>query len=386
MSIGERLAATMGRPSGFDYLRLGLALAVALLHCRSTYFGVLPYPHLGVGDLAFPWMGISRPISVFFMPMFFALSGFLVAASLQRSKTLLTFLGLRAIRIYPGLAVVVVFSAFLVGTLATKLPLASYFRDPMLWTYLLTVTGDIHNSLPGVFVSNPLPQSTNAQLWTVGLELFCYVTLAGLALAGIAQRRILVLVGVTGLALAQLVMHLEETHWQFPIVLSPGGIFPGFLLFLCFLAGVSFYLYRDKIPWSPFIFICALVAACAFLWLVPLGEYPAIIALTYVTVFLGLTNFNRLAMVRGSDYSYGIYIYHFVIIQLFIQLAAPRSWVTVALVCLPLTALLATFSWHIVEKPAQKLRHYLPAAERRYLALKGRLAGRLRYKAQGAER
>jgi peptidoglycan/LPS O-acetylase OafA/YrhL len=55
--------------------------------------------------------------------MFFALSGFLVAGSPERSKTLLTFLGLRAIRIYPALGVEVVLSALLIGTAVTTLPL-----------------------------------------------------------------------------------------------------------------------------------------------------------------------------------------------------------------------------------------------------------------------
>ncbi|MGB8900721.1 MAG: acyltransferase, partial [Methylocella sp.] len=79
--------------------------------------------------------------------------------------------------------------------------------------------------------------------------------------------------------------------------------------------------------------------------------------MTYVTVYLGLTNFKRLSVIRGADYSYGIYLYSFVIQQLFVYLAAPQSpfWWINAMVCVPLSALVAAFSWHFVEKPAQKM-------------------------------
>jgi hypothetical protein len=60
----------------------------------------------------------------------------LVAGSLERSKTLLTFLGLRVIRIYSALAVEVVLSAFLIGAAVTAFPLERYFRDPLFLNYL----------------------------------------------------------------------------------------------------------------------------------------------------------------------------------------------------------------------------------------------------------
>jgi peptidoglycan/LPS O-acetylase OafA/YrhL len=367
VSLADRLTYTKGRPSGFDYLRLGLALAVVFVHSRGLTSVVTDAALRAQPDA---WVRTAlRANSTPVLPMFFALSGFLVAGSLERSKTLLTFLSLRVIRIYPALAVEVILSALLVGTMVTSLPLGSYFRHPMFWEYLLNVIGDVHFTLPGVFENNPHSNTVNGQLWTVPYELLCYVLLAVLVLVGAVRRKVIVPLATAGLALAHLITRLPGYDWQFPVV---GGL-TGEILVLFFLAGVSFYLFKDKIPWSYNLFFGALMASILLIYAVPFGEYPAAVTLTYVTVYLGLTNVKRLSVVNGADYSYGMYIYHCVIIQLFIYLAAPSSgWITL-FVCVPMSAAVAAFSWHFVEKPTQKLRTFLPAVEQRYLALKHRL-------------
>jgi peptidoglycan/LPS O-acetylase OafA/YrhL len=376
VSLAERLVATNGRPSGFDYLRLGLAVSVVIQHSVGSTYGLAVKPMVDLWPET-PLRALVRAI----IPMFFALSGFLVAGSLERSKTTLTFIGLRVIRIYPALAVEVALSVFLIGTAVTTLPLAAYFRDPLFWKYLLNVTGDIHYLLPGVFENNPVPKTVNVQLWTVPFELLCYVTLTALVLFGGVQRKFLIPLAALGLALAHLILRSHEYHWHLPPF--DFDTFTGPLLVVCFLTGVSLYLFRDKIVWSSRMFAGALVASTALLWFVPFGEYPGVLTITYVTVYLGLTNFKRLAFIKGADYSYGIYLYGFVIQQLFVSLVAPRFWWVNALVCVPLAALFAAFSWHFIEKPAQKLRKPLAVAERHYLALKDRLLHRSGVEASG---
>jgi peptidoglycan/LPS O-acetylase OafA/YrhL len=363
VSLAERLNATNGRPSGFDYLRLGLAVSVVIVHSVRTTYGV-------DSEL---WTTAFRPFVRAIIPMFFALSGFLVAGSLERSKTTLTFIGLRLIRIYPALAVEVALSAFLIGMAVTAFPVTTYFQDPLFLKYLLNVIGDIHYNLPGVFENNPIPKTVNAQLWTVPVELLCYMALTVLVLLGGVQRKILIPLAALGLALAHLVLRLYTDHWQFP---NPGGVFGNTLLVVCFLAGVSLYLFRDKIVWSTRMFAGALIASIPLLWFVPFGDYPGVLTIAYVTVYLGLTNARRLSLIKGADYSYGMYLYGYVIQQLFVYLAAPRFWWVNVLVCVPASALFAAFSWHFIEKPAQNLRKPLAAAERRYLALGGYAARR----------
>ena len=169
-----RLTAANGRPPGFDYMRLGLAASIIILHSVPTTDGT---DH----DI---FLTPLRPYIRAILPMFFALSGFLVAGSLERSKTMFGFLGLRVIRIFPALAVEVILSAFLIGAAVTTLPFASYFRDPLFLRYLLNIFGVVHFYLPGVFENNPNPRVVNGQLWTVPIELLCYVTLTALVLLG----------------------------------------------------------------------------------------------------------------------------------------------------------------------------------------------------------
>src|ERR1700712_2196271 len=114
-TLGIQLTKTGGRPAGFDYIRLGLSVAVILFHSFTVSYGVS-----GEGVL---WNWPLGPLSFSIVPAFFALSGFLVAGSLQRND-LASFLTLRAIRIFPALFVEVVLSALILGPLFTTLPLS----------------------------------------------------------------------------------------------------------------------------------------------------------------------------------------------------------------------------------------------------------------------
>src|ERR1700733_12268804 len=96
-SIAARIAQTGGHASGFDYMRLCLAPSIVCQHAGMTSYGM----HADVALFESP----ARPLFRFILPAFFALSGFLVAGSQERSRTLLMFLGLRVLRINPALAV-----------------------------------------------------------------------------------------------------------------------------------------------------------------------------------------------------------------------------------------------------------------------------------------
>jgi peptidoglycan/LPS O-acetylase OafA/YrhL len=275
--------------------------------------------------------------------MFFALSGFLVSASLQRSRTIEGFLTLRAVRIVPALVVEVLLCALLLGPLLTTLPLAEYFTGNEFAAYFLNIVGDIHFTLPGVFEHLPKARVVNQPLWSIPFELECYASLALLAIAGLVRRRalfVLFAVGATVLWPVWLVtVGAHNSHLALP----------GKLLVLSFLAGVSLYLYRDKIPFSK-----PLAAACVFCAVIllpdPLTQSFAVWPLAYLTVWLGLMNPPK---IMGADYSYGVYLFAFPIQQT-VTLLLPgwRYWWVNLGIALPLAFLYAAISWHCVEKPA----------------------------------
>jgi peptidoglycan/LPS O-acetylase OafA/YrhL len=101
VSLGERLEATFGRPSGFDYLRLGLAVSIVVVHSHVLTFGLpsnvsnsielligapLPHFHPLISAILVIVHGTLVAAHKAILPMFFALSGFLVAGSLERSN------------------------------------------------------------------------------------------------------------------------------------------------------------------------------------------------------------------------------------------------------------------------------------------------------------
>ncbi len=356
-SIAEKLAASGGRPSGFDYLRLALAIGVIAVHSAIVSYN---FP----GEIAL-WLSPARPVVRSILPMFFALSGFLVAGSLERSRTLPMFLGLRAIRIYPALAVEALLSALILGPIFTHYSLAGYVHDPLFARYFWNLIGDPQSMLPGVFAHNPLPDYMNRQLWTVPYELLCYVTLAALAVLGVKRWPILLPLAALGIAFS----YGAIKFWRSGTLLYVVGPLPGILLVVAFLCGVAIYLFRDRIPFSTGWFVAMAIASALLLTIVPAGDVLAPFTTAYLAVWLGLTNSRRLWFIRGADYSYGIFLYGFPMQQAVAAAIGPwaQTPVTNTVLSTLAAAAFAGFSWTFIEKPALKLRKPMERLEARWL-------------------
>jgi peptidoglycan/LPS O-acetylase OafA/YrhL len=158
-TLADRLTVTHSRPAGFDWMRLLLATAIVGWHTIGTSYG-------DVAQHGFWSSPLWRPPLAAILGMFFALSGFLVAGSLERCRTMVSFVGLRVMRILPALAVEVLLCALILGPLLTHCSLHEYFADRRFWNYLANMLGIVHFVLPGVFLDNPWPGTVNAQLWS----------------------------------------------------------------------------------------------------------------------------------------------------------------------------------------------------------------------------
>ena len=337
-TIGDRIRTT-SHTRGFDYLRIFLALCIVGWH--SIYVsgneGVLQF-------VLHSWLG---PFKALVLPMFFTLSGFLVAGSMERSRTLEGFATLRVLRIVPALAVEILLSVFLLGTVVTTLPLKDYFGDPKTRLYLLNVFGDVHYLLPGVFSNNPRPNTVNLSLWTVPYELMCYVMLMVLAAVGFFRRRKL---------FATTVLSLNLALWAYYFITKPDGpgtssvmTLPGLALVIAFLAGNMIYLYRDRIPLRRWLAGMAVLLSFALLAehrLMVLAVIPA----AYLTVWLGLTSPPRMPILMSGDYSYGVYLFAFPIQQVLATTSTFRPLHANLPAAMLLSLLYAAFSWHCIEK------------------------------------
>jgi peptidoglycan/LPS O-acetylase OafA/YrhL len=333
-SVKSRLDLSRGRTTGFDYLRIALALLVLLVHV----------PRTTTADDAWLWSPYVRPLTGAILPAFFALSGFLVTGSLQRSKTLVEFAVLRALRLVPALAVEVMVAALILGPLLTVFPLDRYFTDVKFYRYALNIVGDIQYKLPGLFLHNPDPDMVNRQLWTIPAELRCYAALMVLAVLGFARRWpwMLALLGacVIGFPLFDFIRHRD--------IFAIANV-PPMLLVLAFLAGVSFNLLAEWTPLNGGLFIlCIGLGYVAMLFRET--TYFAAVPLTYVTLFMGLSRPPKTFITAAGDYSYGVYLYGFPIQQAYACLFPHfRVWWASLVFTLPIVLGLAFLSWTLVE-------------------------------------
>ncbi len=346
MHLGER---ARGRDNNFNLIRAVAATAVLVSHA---------YPlALGGGTLE-PLSALTGySLGTLSVYVFFAISGFLIAASFARRPSPLAFLAARGLRLFPGLLVSLLLVALVMGPLVSDLRLGDYLTDRRLWYFVprnLTLISPAYG-LPGVFDGNPYP-AVEGPIWTLFYEVVCY---AGVLLAGVlgafGQRwrmGLFVLVyfaawigySVTGADLDYKITKLHE-------------------LSLPFVLGAVFYVLQDRLPLS--LWGVVGLGALAIGLRASAVAYPAmILALSYGVLWLAygprlgwLLAYNRL-----GDYSYGIYIYAFPLQGLVVWLWGPMSPLENIALALPLTLVCAVLSWHLVEAPALALRHRLGAS------------------------
>ncbi len=353
VTVQDRMQSAGSVMTGFDYLRIGLSIAVLVWHSIGLSTSSLQH------DIAM-WSGPFRFLPAAIIPVFFALSGFLVAGSLGRTR-LHQFITLRVVRLLPALAAEITLSALILGLAFTELPKLQYLTSQQFYAYFLNIVGDVHYALPGVFLDNPAGGTVNGQLWTIPYELECYLALIVLSVLTLVRRRLLFTISVAVLSLA-LTARVFSGH---PV--DPFGHMPGRMLVLCFLAAVSLYLYRDMVPYSGLLGVVSAIATVGLLQ-TPDTSYLAVFPVAYLTVWLGLT---RPPAIPFGDLSYGVYLFHFPIQQTILHVfPSVRSWWLLVLVSLPLTAVCAWLSWTLIERPTlTRKKLILAAVDRVWAAL-----------------
>jgi peptidoglycan/LPS O-acetylase OafA/YrhL len=344
-ALGQR---ARGRDNNFNLVRLLAAGCVLVSHS---------WPLSGTPGEPFErFAGFS--LGHFGVDVFFVVSGFLVTGSLFSRGTLASFVRARALRIFPALAASALGTAFVIGPLVTRLPLAQYFASPLTWAYALLNTTTwpwgVVWTLPGVFHGLPGGDAVNGALWSLPWELTMYAMLVGLGVLALGARPWLgargVRVAVVGLALLATLGHgLNEgadLSRAFVVV-------QGLRLTALFFTGASLQLLRDRVPLSGSAFAVALAALIAALrWQgYALVAYPLL--LCYVVLWLALVPGGALrAYNRLGDYSYGFYLWQFPIQQWVVLTHPGIPQPMLLLGSLPAALAIAVGSWHLIEKPA----------------------------------
>lgn len=359
VKIATVLDKYRGVGPGFDFMRLSLAVLIFYAHTKFALgafdtAGLFQETPMAPGTtaplpVALPLLSeIKARLYVLAVPMFFALSGFLVTGSALRLGSVTRFLQFRVLRILPALLVEISLSALLLGLLFSTFSLREYLSSPMFWRYFGNVVGLNWFWLPGVFSQNP-SALINVNLWTLPAELDCYLIMAVLMGTRIVRHRNLFLAGFCSATLVLIVASLGTGYGVRPSVWSIPAIV------YCFFTGVVFFQWREKIPLNrAWLLISVLMViltfrTARFCFLVP-------IPLTYIVVYLGCSARLAMPFMKGRDYSYGIYLYGFPITQAVVATDPGVDRWALFPVALAVTLLFAALSWHWIEKPFLRLK------------------------------
>jgi len=333
---------------------------------RLIFAGMVVVFHMGILSQAPALQWLERYISsTFAVQAFFFVSGFLVFMSCERSKSLKDYASKRFWRIAPAYVLVVVSAACLLVSLSTLAP-ADYFGSPGFRNYLfynLLLSNFSAPDLPGVFTSNH-EQAINGSLWTIKIEVAFYIAVPLLVWAvrkfGALKTLTTVFVLSSAWKLGFLFLH-EATGKELYFKLSKQ--LPGQLAF--FVGGALAY-YRTREGQSPPTAAIGLAGILGYaLTDGLLHEAVAPVAVTAIVYWLSIGVPRLIDAGKHGDFSYGLYLYHFPIVQTMIALGAYQQhpWAT-AIGVLAGTIVLSVLSWHLYEKRFLSHRAPHPAPTR----------------------
>jgi peptidoglycan/LPS O-acetylase OafA/YrhL len=341
--------------NNFDLLRLFAALEVVLLHSYPHLH--LQYPALFNIALNFP--GVS---------MFFVMSGFLISASLERNNDLIIYFKNRATRIFPALWVCLIITVIVIS-IFSNISFLTFAAIPWFFSQCVGIIYTPAFLIPFGF------GSYNGSLWTIPLELQFYVVLPVLyfIISKITIRdNVKTLAFAIACAVFCIITYLLKVHYDadnfsfnnIPKLLRYSFI-PNIYLFL-----FGVVLQRLKVFQSKFIFGKGLFWLAGYLlvsYLIPTSNTTYIfklLCLGVTTVSLAYT-MPSLAnkILKGNDFSYGVYIYHGLVLGVMVQLKLFGQPIYVLLIVV-ITVIMALLSWFFIEKPVMKRKkktiHVIP--------------------------
>lgn len=244
--------------------------------------------------------------------LFFLASGLFIAKSMERNQSAGKFFRARFRRVWPPLAAVVVLSVIM-GAFVTTLPLGQYFTNSVTWRYLLNAVFVLRHNLPGVFENNVFGSAVNGALWTLPVEVLCYVGCYVIYRLGLLKKKRIL--GVMAVYLVCALIGFRICSMLGIVILSAA-----FRPIYFFLLGHVLCVYRDRVPvdWRLFVLSLAGMAVCfalswstAAVWIF----YPYVLL---YPAFMARQCGSRLAF--GGRFSYTIYLCAFPIQQLLIHL------------------------------------------------------------------
>lgn len=350
--------------NNFDLLRFFASMQVAFGHTFAHLEiknSILSALHLFLS--AFPGV-----------PIFFMISGFLITASYERNMNIKQYALNRIIRIYPalwvafGVSVVIISSC---GYLHLK-----NLNDFLKWSFSQLTLFQFYTPS---FLREFGVGAVNGSLWTITVELQFYILvpiLYGIIKKIIKKKRSTLFFLVLFFIAIIINMVCNQATLSYNIGVEGGKAnYPTAIKILnitilpylyCFFIGVLLRLFLDKIKaiiMGKYKFLCYFLLYIILYFLFqdfirfncsnPLAMI--LLAFPVISFAFSFTNLSN-SIFKGNDFSYGIYIYHMLIVNVFVFFGFISSWYFFVFAII-LSIIFSVLSWFLVEKKALSFKN-----------------------------
>jgi peptidoglycan/LPS O-acetylase OafA/YrhL len=322
--------------NNFDLWRLMLATMVVLAHVGSL-------SQIGV------FVNLDNIFNAdFAVKSFFSISGYLITKSYMSTSSKKLFFEKRIRRIYPAYILAVLFS-FVLGLSTVKLPLSEVIFSHNSVKYLvsnLLFMNFLSPTLPTALEGNVV-NAFNGSLWTLKNEMVFYLLTPGMIFLFRRYNAIVVTILLSLISMAWFIYF----HYYYAAASGPeiARQFPGQLSYYVIGSLLALCCYDHKI-----ILVIALISLIGFLGIQNEVVKSMLMPLTYttITIYMCVYAFPQIKIDKIGDLSYGIYLYHFPLIQIMVfnGLFNYNPWAALALLLLILYAI-STISWRYIERP-----------------------------------
>ncbi len=333
------LISTSKSGNNLNILRAFFSINVLLYHC---------YALSNAASLKFLNNILNPDLAV---QGFFIISGFLILQSYERTKSLKQFYKKRFLRLYPAYITIIILSAVF-GVFLSNLDFKHYFMAVQLYQYIganAIFLNFIQQTLPSVFVNN-LFTAVNGSLWTLKIEVAFYLIVPLLFFlkqkfnAKVLYPILILISFVYYLLMIKLFNNSGNQLYQFLSRQLPGQLF-------FFIIGAWFIEIKDNLLTKKFLKVIGPLSVVILF--APVFTIIKIFLLPFFVFYLAFTLPIFKYPYYRDDISYGLYIYHFPVIQIFVQLGIFHQqpfWALFWSVCISI--FLAICSWKFVEKPS----------------------------------
>lgn len=309
------------------------------------------------------------------VPIFFTISGFLIFWSFDNKPNIKTFFINRFLRIFPALIFSLIFTiillfSFNIISIETLKNSSFYLWIIAQLTFMQEFTPYIMKGFGGEGnVPNPV-------LWTISVEMLLYFSIPLLyfvieRFSKKVKTLIILFLGIisyiqnqTGF-IGDLLFSLSDNAY-YSILIWPFTQLFSFYFFFC--VGIIIYLYKEKI--IPFLknkvfiilFLYLVISIILYILDMEPGSYSPniweLISHFILVLLIFSVAYTRPYMtdkyMGKTDISYGLYIYHILILHSFIELGFTSIWYILPYIFICL--FIARISWKFIESPALKLK------------------------------